>query len=226
MTVKCLAPIRNPSSSILKNVYGLCGIVRPASSSVTNINPQFVPEHHPASLTDIEKLAQFVHDSERLFVLTGAGISTGSGIPDYRSEGVGLYATSKNRPVQYIDFINSADVRQRYWARNYISWPKFSSFLPNSAHKQLADWETDGRVSWLVTQNVDQLHQKAGTQRYAELYIYTVDANIWNIISHYCLQLLEAQHSLVHSNCLYSCSLSSQDNRPAWQCISGHVLVM
>ena len=61
----------------------------------------FVPKSQEASDEDITKLQEFISNSNRLFIVTGAGISTESGIPDYRSEGVGLYATSKNRPVQY-----------------------------------------------------------------------------------------------------------------------------
>ena len=102
--------------------------------------------------------------------LTGAGISTESGIPDYRSEGVGLYARSSNRPVQYIDFVKHAHIRQRYWARNYVGWPKFGYFLPNSSHKTLSRWEDMGKLHWLVTQNVDALHYKAGSKKVTELH--------------------------------------------------------
>ena len=101
---------------------------------------------------------------------TGAGISTESGIPDYRSEGVGLYARSSNRPVQYQDFVKHAYIRQRYWARNYVGWPKFGYFLPNSSHKTLALWEKAGKLHWLVTQNVDALHYKAGSTKVTELH--------------------------------------------------------
>ncbi|KAF2352337.1 Sirtuin family [Trinorchestia longiramus] len=108
--------------------------------------------------------------SNKLFVLTGAGISTESGIPDYRSEGVGLYATSSKRPVQIKDFITKREVRQSYWARNYIGWPRFSVFQPNTTHKTLADWEEKGKVAHIVTQNVDALHQKAGSVKVTELH--------------------------------------------------------
>merc|ERR1719347_1999517 len=103
-------------------------------------------------------------------VMTGAGISTESGIPDYRSEGVGLYATSEKRPIQHKVFMDSIRARQSYWARNFVGWPRWSSFLPNISHRTLAKWEETGRVSSLVTQNVDQLHYKAGSRRVIELH--------------------------------------------------------
>ena len=110
----------------------------------------FVPRSEEATAEEIAKLGEFVSKSKRLFVLTGAGISTESGIPDYRSEGVGLYATSKNRPVQYADFLKNAEIRQRYWARNYVGWPRFSSFKPNEAHKVLGHLELTGKINWSV----------------------------------------------------------------------------
>ncbi|XP_071110937.1 NAD-dependent protein lipoamidase sirtuin-4, mitochondrial-like [Haliotis cracherodii] len=131
---------------------------------------KFVPNSQPASEEEIESLQQFMDRSERLLVLTGAGISTESGIPDYRSEGVGLYATSSNRPVQYVDFLKDAKIRQRYWARNFVGWPRFSSFSPNKSHLTLSSWEKKRKVSWLVTQNVDALHYKAGSTQLTELH--------------------------------------------------------
>lgn len=102
--------------------------------------------------------------------MTGAGISTESGIPDYRSEGVGLYARSDRRPIQHAEFVRSATARQRYWARNFVGWPQFSSHQPNTAHLVLRHWEKLGKLHWLVTQNVDALHTKAGSQRMTELH--------------------------------------------------------
>lgn len=110
----------------------------------------FVPPCNDVTTDDMHKLQNFVDANEKILVLTGAGISTESGIPDYRSEGVGLYATSTNRPVQYTDFLKSADIRQRYWARNYVGWPRFSSFFPNTGHKVLSEWEKHGKIHWYV----------------------------------------------------------------------------
>ncbi|PVD31535.1 hypothetical protein C0Q70_06948 [Pomacea canaliculata] len=130
----------------------------------------FVPPCNDVTTDDMHKLQNFVDANEKILVLTGAGISTESGIPDYRSEGVGLYATSTNRPVQYTDFLKSADIRQRYWARNYVGWPRFSSFFPNTGHKVLSEWEKHEKIHWLVTQNVDALHYKAQSLRVTELH--------------------------------------------------------
>lgn len=122
-------------------------------SSTSAKASRFVPHSGEATKEEIAQLEEFVSKSERLFVLTGAGISTESGIPDYRSQGVGLYATSKNRPVQYTDFLKNAEIRQRYWARNYVGWPRFSSFKPNEAHTVLSHWEHAGKINWFV-QNI------------------------------------------------------------------------
>lgn len=118
----------------------------------------------------VRALDDHIASSRHLFVITGAGISTESGIRDYRSEDVGLYAISDSRPMQYNDFLNSAANRKRYWARNYVGWPEFSSREPNSGHFALAELEKLGKSHWLVTQNVDALHTKAGSQRVSELH--------------------------------------------------------
>lgn len=149
----------------------LCVAVgRYASSSVSASALDFVPSSSSADRSSLEQLQMFVSQASRLFVLTGAGLSTESGIPDYRSERVGLYARTNRRPMQHTEFMRSSKARQRYWARNYVGWPLFSSHLPNSAHYALRDWEEKGKVHWLVTQNVDALHSKAGHQRLTELH--------------------------------------------------------
>lgn len=132
--------------------------------------PTFVPNHEPITETDIKKLESFLEAKPNVLVLTGAGISTESGIPDYRSEGVGMYARTNSRPVQYMDFLKSKKVRQRYWARNFVAWPRFSSFEPNAIHYSLARFEREGRMIGLVTQNVDRLHQKSGSKNVVELH--------------------------------------------------------
>jgi len=130
----------------------------------------FVPEHRETQELDVQRLQEFIEPSRRLLVLTGAGISTESGIPDYRSEGVGLYATSTKRPIQHKTFMESSKARQSYWARNFVGWPRWSSTLPNPAHLALAAWEAAGRLQGVVTQNVDQLHYKAGSKSVVELH--------------------------------------------------------
>ncbi|KAL4660826.1 NAD-dependent ADP-ribosyltransferase sirtuin-4-like [Arapaima gigas] len=130
----------------------------------------FVPASLPICSLVLKQLQNFVSRSRRLFVITGAGLSTESGIPDYRSEGVGLYARTDRRPMQHSEFLRAAKARQRYWARNYVGWPQFSSHLPNAAHMALCNWEAAGKLHWLVTQNVDALHSKAGNKRLTELH--------------------------------------------------------
>lgn len=130
----------------------------------------FVPPSSTVDAHSLEQLQAFVSSATRLFVISGAGLSTESGIPDYRSEGVGLYARTDRRPMQHAEFVCSAKARQRYWARNFVGWPQFSSHQPNSAHKALQHWEEKGKLHWLVTQNVDALHSKAGQKRLTELH--------------------------------------------------------
>lgn len=133
-------------------------------------NEEYVPLHKKATDYDISRLQTFISSVNRILVLTGAGISTESGIPDYRSEVVGLYARSGHKPVQYQQFIKCDSIRRRYWARNYLGWNRFSSFEPNNGHKCLAEWERSNKVLQICTQNVDRLHQKAGTQNIVELH--------------------------------------------------------
>ncbi|XP_028400421.1 NAD-dependent protein lipoamidase sirtuin-4, mitochondrial-like [Dendronephthya gigantea] len=157
-------------------MLSICGFSRILNSLLksrgcsTAIN-QFVPKVDKRLDNDVlMQLRDFVERSRRLFVLTGAGISTESGIRDYRSEGVGLYAVSKNRPIEHQEFVTSASRRQRYWARNYVGWPTFSTHQPNQGHRVLAELERVGKLHWLVTQNVDWLHLKAGSKRLTELH--------------------------------------------------------
>ncbi|XP_044028661.1 NAD-dependent protein lipoamidase sirtuin-4, mitochondrial isoform X2 [Siniperca chuatsi] len=143
--------------------------VRRASSVPAGVL-SFVPACSTTDAHSLELLQDFVSRARRLFVISGAGLSTESGIPDYRSEGVGLYARTDRRPMQHVEFVHSAKSRQRYWARNFVGWPQFSSRQPNSAHKVLQRWEERGKLHWLVTQNVDALHSKAGQKRLTELH--------------------------------------------------------
>lgn len=120
-----------------------------------------------AAIADIDRLAQFLDQRRHLFVLTGAGISTGSGIPAYRDENGDW---KRPAPVQYKDFVRHPRVRQRYWARSLIGWPWFERARPNVCHITLADWERAGRINQLVTQNVDRLHQAAGMHQVIDLH--------------------------------------------------------
>ncbi|XP_053206043.1 NAD-dependent protein deacylase Sirt4-like [Panonychus citri] len=133
-------------------------------------HPNFVPEHEPVESDDVKRVTEFMRENSSIMVITGAGISTESGVPDYRSAKVGLYARSNHKPIQYQEFITDQSVRRRYWARNYIGFDNFSRIRPNAGHLLLSKWERQNRIHWIVTQNVDQLHQKSGSLRVTELH--------------------------------------------------------
>ncbi|XP_072024014.1 NAD-dependent protein lipoamidase sirtuin-4, mitochondrial-like [Amphiura filiformis] len=142
-------------------------------SSNSHFSTMFVPQSSPIHRDKLFTLQDFISGCKKLFVSTGAGISTESGIPDYRSKVVGLYARSgsrRGRPMQFMDFIKSEERRKRYWARNFVGWKRFSSFEPNLCHLALSQWEKAGKLHWLVTQNIDALHTKAGSRRLTELH--------------------------------------------------------
>jgi NAD+-dependent protein deacetylase sirtuin 4 len=103
----------------------------------------------------------------RVVALTGAGVSTESGIPDYRSPEA---ATKVRRPVQGPEFARSAKIRQRYWARAMVGWERFRQAAPSHSHHALASLERAGRLDALITQNVDRLHQAAGSVNVTELH--------------------------------------------------------
>ncbi len=115
----------------------------------------------------VDTLVDFVRGHRRLFVLTGAGCSTDSGIPDYRDR---RGEWKRRQPVSYQAFIGSASVRRRYWLRSLVGWRHFARARPNSAHTALAALEAAGFVHQLVTQNVDRLHQRAGSRKVIDLH--------------------------------------------------------
>ena len=115
----------------------------------------------------IEALADFCQRYPRLLVLTGAGCSTASGIPAYRDD-TGRWQHPP--PVQFADFIGSARVRRRYWARSAVGWKRIAGASPGPAHAALAALEADGHIAHLVTQNVDGLHQAAGSRQVTDLH--------------------------------------------------------
>lgn len=115
----------------------------------------------------IPALQEFLDRHPRLFVLTGAGCSTNSGIPDYRDD-AGEW--KRKPPVRHQEFLGDVRVRARYWARSMIGWTHMGTAQPNVAHRALADLEREGRIELLVTQNVDRLHQKSGSQAVIDLH--------------------------------------------------------
>ena len=112
-------------------------------------------------------LADWCRPRARLVVITGAGCSTDSGIPDYRDHSGNW---KRKPPVQQREFLDHHAVRQRYWARSLLGWRHFSKAVPNRAHRALARLEAAGRVQHLITQNVDGLHQQAGSRAVTDLH--------------------------------------------------------
>lgn len=98
-------------------------------------------------------------------VLTGAGVSTDSGIPDYRGPG-----SPARTPMTYQDFIRTPEARQRYWARAHVGWSRMRTAEPNTTHLVLAGMQREGRLSGLITQNVDGLHERAGHRDVIDLH--------------------------------------------------------
>jgi NAD-dependent deacetylase len=113
-------------------------------------------DSHPQ---DIELISQKIIDSEHFIALTGAGISTESGIPDYRSKG-GIW--DKFQPVYIDEFMRSREARIKYWSRKAELYPDLIKAQPNAAHKGLAELYKLGFLKSIITQNIDGLHQKAG----------------------------------------------------------------
>ena len=115
----------------------------------------------------LDALASFLDRHPRLLALTGAGCSTASGIPDYRDEG-GLW--KHRRPMSFAEFTGSEAARRRYWARSLKGWPRVRDARPSGAHAALARLEARAQVAGILTQNVDGLHQKAGSRRVLDLH--------------------------------------------------------
>ena len=109
-----------------------------------------------------EALMEFLHRNAPVTIITGAGISTDSGIPDYRdSDG----EWKRTPPVQHQDYMRSEAVRKRYWARSLFGWPVLYHAQPNSAHHAITQLQQQKLISHIITQNVDGLHQKAGDRK-------------------------------------------------------------
>ncbi|WP_404399505.1 NAD-dependent protein deacetylase [Idiomarina seosinensis] len=116
-----------------------------------------------------QQLRQFLKQNHPVTVLTGAGLSTASGIPDYR-DSQGNWKISP--PVQHRDFMQDEQLRKRYWARALHGWPVLYHAQPNKAHYALAQMQGAGEIGTIITQNVDGLHQKAGATDVINLHGY------------------------------------------------------
>ncbi|MFN7882152.1 MAG: NAD-dependent protein deacetylase [bacterium] len=118
-------------------------------------------------MANLQPLIEFVHKHPRLLVITGAGCSTAAGIPDYRDENG---AWKQREPMRFHIFTGDAVARKRYWARSMLGWRTMAHAQPTAAHHALAQLERAGRINLLVTQNVDGLHQAAGSAKVVDLH--------------------------------------------------------
>ena len=114
-----------------------------------------------------EQIAEWITQAESCVAFTGAGISTESGIPDFRSPG-GIW--SKYEPVYFDDFMANAQARHEYWRQKAEGHADFAKAQPNAGHSVLAQWESSGRLCGVITQNIDGLHAEAGSSNVAELH--------------------------------------------------------
>src|SRR5512141_2339674 len=121
-----------------------------------------------ASFAAIEDAAELVRKAKRAVVLTGAGISTPSGIPDFRSEGTGLW--SRDEPLEIASLSTFRTHPERFYAWFRPLATQIFDAEPNQAHLALARLEGKGRLNWIVTQNIDMLHQKAGSKNMIEMH--------------------------------------------------------
>jgi len=113
------------------------------------------------------EFVDFVSRHKSLTVLSGAGCSTGSGIPEYRDD-AGNWKHRK--PVQLAEFMSSVGIRRRYWAQSFAGWIRISEAKPNAAHVALASLEKAHRIRCVITQNVDNLHRRAGSRSVIDLH--------------------------------------------------------
>lgn len=153
----------------VRHVQTTCRISAPRISSTAKDkassnflrDKKTIPDSDPPSVKDMNILYELFEQSRKLMVLTGAGISTESGIPDYRSPN-GAYSTGF-KPITHQEFVRSIRARRRYWARSFAGWRRFTAAQPGPGHTSLASLERIGRVNFMITQNVDRLHHRAGS---------------------------------------------------------------
>eukprot|EP00929_Paragymnodinium_shiwhaense_P116135 TRINITY_DN85419_c0_g1_i1.p2 TRINITY_DN85419_c0_g1~~TRINITY_DN85419_c0_g1_i1.p2 ORF type:complete len:308 (-),score=63.92 TRINITY_DN85419_c0_g1_i1:339-1262(-) len=131
--------------------------------------PSLAPAGVPVAAEDLAALVQHVKTARRLLCITGAGLSTHSGLPDYRSPR-GSYSRG-HVPIKHAEFVREANKRRRYWARSFVGWEFFSRAVPNPAHEALASLEAHGYLKGgCITQNVDDLHRAAGQRDLVHLH--------------------------------------------------------
>ncbi len=123
----------------------------------------------------VPELVELLARAQRIFVFTGAGISTGSGIPDYRGP-QGVWKT--RQPVYYNDFLSSEEARVEYWNQKLEGWTQFRDARPNETHRSIARLEEAGKIQAVVTQNIDGLHVAAGSSRQRVVELHGTNSEI------------------------------------------------
>ncbi len=116
---------------------------------------------------ELERIADWLRRAERCVIFTGAGVSTESGIPDFRSPG-GVW--SRTKPIFFDEYCRDSQAQLEYWRQRAETHVQFVDAQPNKAHQAFARWETQGRIRGLITQNIDGLHQLAGSRNVLELH--------------------------------------------------------
>jgi NAD-dependent SIR2 family protein deacetylase len=149
----------------------------------------------------LQHLQDFLAAKSKLVVLSGAGISVGSGIPTYRDK-AGNW--QRSNPIQHQDFMSRRSARQRYWLRSYSGWPAVASAVPSPSHQVIAELERRKVVKMVVTQNVDRLHQQAGSQTVIDLH-----GRLDEVICMHC-QKIVSRHTLQSRLTLLNPSFSQQ----------------
>lgn len=124
----------------------------------------FTTEVPPELASDLDRAAELL-SGKRFAVLTGAGVSTDSGIPDYRGEGA-----PTRTPMTFQQFLANDTFRKRYWAGSHLGYRRFAAASPNAGHRALASLEAAGAANGVITQNVDGLHKQAGSRRVVDLH--------------------------------------------------------
>ena len=111
-------------------------------------------------MDDLDRFAQMLEDAQRVVLFTGAGISTESGIPDFRSPGTGLW--TKIKPIEFQEFVGSEDARQESWSRRFSAERTIENAVPNKGHEACARLIESGKATAVITQNIDNLHLESG----------------------------------------------------------------
>jgi hypothetical protein len=161
-------------------------------ASIANVDSHYFEISSPPEEfenEEVEKLRNFIQQSKYLMAITGAGVSTDSGIPDYRGP-QGSYSKG-HKPITHTEFIHEENSRKRYWARSMVGWQRFSVSKPNDTHYTLAKLETQGKLKYLVTQNVDRLHQTAGSKRVMDLHGRIDRVKCLSCHSHYSRRIVQ-----------------------------------